>query len=160
MSACENYKNFSLSRINGKEYYFDSKLYYEDNQSLSGVFFADGAYYYYDGQGSRTKVTFKEGWNNFSGHWYYVKNGQLDTSVQGYFFDRHKELITNQFVLLTYQDNRPLIVYVNENGSIVKGWRTIDGERYYFDTNGNLLTGKHVIDGKTYIFKFTDYIYE
>lgn len=45
-------------------------------------------------------------------------------------------------------------IYV-ENGSIAKGWKTIEGARYYFDANGYAMTGAPIIDGKKYVFTET-----
>ncbi len=40
-----------------------------------------------------------------------------------------------------------------QNGSYLKNtWKTIDGDRYYFDSNGYALTGFHTIGSKTYYF--------
>ena len=43
------------------------------------------------------------------------------------------------------------ISYTDENGA-AKGWKDIDGARYYFGEDGYAVTGLQTIDGRTYYF--------
>ena len=50
-----------------------------------------------------------------------------------------------------WQEKDGVWYYLSE-GSVQKGWQTIDGGKYYFDKNGKALTGWKKINGKTYYF--------
>ncbi len=153
--------------VNGKKYYFS---YIAD----TGLYFADGNYYNYNGsKGSRTTARLSEGWNQVNGLWYYVKNGAVqvgDQEINGKFYhfaedgvmlnnclynnngryqylDDNGFAIKNRWMELSYKDlYRKDSEYVAEKElEIVKRW-------YFFDANGFAVVGRQKIDGKSYIF--------
>lgn len=181
----DGYTVAGAQRIDGKEYYFRVADLGKDERGIAvvntaGLFDVNGTLYYYDGNGSRQKVSLKEGWNKLSnGDYCYVKNGKLQRSsavINGktYGFDSATGLmIRNSFCYM--QGNR---YYFNDSGEMVKnGWIKTngnekasygaDGERYdnfgyssfsagyyYADASGHILEGSHVINGKTYYFSY------
>jgi glucan-binding YG repeat protein len=70
-----------------------------------------------------------EGWYPVDGIWYYLCNGQVH---EGFFQDSG-------------------LTYYAENGIPVVGWKTIEGEQYYFGRNGVMHSGLTVIDGVRYL---------
>lgn len=143
--------------IEGKHYYFGYGY-----ESPSGLRFVDGAYYYYDGKGTRTKQNLKEGWNLIAGYWYYVQNGVLmkaqgeysSLKINGtyYWFDDEGRMMTNQLLSMYMGNDEMQFMYLDANGHISTGWKVINNWKYYFDANGHALVGIHVIDGVTYNF--------
>ena len=142
---------YGAQTIGDKYYYFHGGI------SAKGLYYADGAYYSYDGKGGRSKVTLKNGWNLAEGNWYYVSEGKLvktTREIDGvvYYFDSSDgHMRTNTFIQDSYKGEYPRM-YVDANGRIVRGWKLIEGSWYYFDTNGRAVTGTHKINGVTYIF--------
>ena len=150
--------------LNGKfmtgAHVIDGKYYYFINaKKASGIYFVDGNYYRYDTDGNRNIVSLKNGWVKESGNWYYVENGVIQRNCEKYIngaeyqFDGFGRLVCNSWQY-AYENNDYIgrRVYLDENGFLTKGWKTIDGKTYYFDQIGRAVTGKQTIDGKTYYF--------
>ena len=150
--------------LNGKfmtgAHVIDGKYYYFINaKKTSGIYFVDGNYYRYDTDGNRNIVSLKNGWVKESGNWYYVENGVIQRNCEKYIngteyqFDGFGRLVCNSWQYV-YENNDYIgrRVYLDENGFLTKGWKTIDGKTYYFDKIGRAVTGKQTIDGKTYYF--------
>ena len=150
--------------LNGKfmtgAHVIDGKYYYFVNaKKASGIYFVDGNYYRYDTDGNRNIVSLKNGWVKESGNWYYVENGVIQRNCEKYIngteyqFDGFGRLVCNSWQY-AYENNdyTGRRVYLDENGFLTKGWKTIDGKTYYFDQTGRAVTGKQTIDGKTYYF--------
>lgn len=150
--------------LNGKfmtgAHVIDGKYYYFINaKKASGIYFVDGNYYRYDTDGNRNIVSLKNGWVKESGNWYYVENGVIQRNCKKYIngteyqFDGFGRLVCNSWQYV-YENNDYIgrRVYLDENGFLTKGWKTIDGKTYYFDKIGRAVTGKQTIDGKTYYF--------
>lgn len=172
-------------RIGGKVYCFnaDGTL-----KQLSGIALASGGYRYYYDPATGEMGT---GWVHYGVNDYYFnpKTGRAFTgwhTIDGkkYYFNSYGQLAKNRFVAKTY--------YVNDKGQRVygwytagektyyldpktgvvakKGWKTIEGKKYYFnadfslarntwindnqylDENGQYVSGWREIDGKTYYF--------
>ena len=139
--------------INGKYYLF------VDRYSISGVGEEDGVYYYFDGNGNRTRQNMVQGWNKVHDEWYYMDDeGNLlkNTSKQSgnafYCFDSSGKMVTNR--LETVHSYTELhYAYYGADGTPVRNcWKTFEDETYYFDANGWAVTGVQHIDGKKYVF--------
>ncbi|NLK01720.1 MAG: hypothetical protein GX314_01455 [Clostridiaceae bacterium] len=91
----------------------------------------DGAWYYYDQDGS-----FHHGWLPYNGKWYYLENGYMCTGIRnidGYYWWRF-----------------------NDEGHLVAkaGWVEEYGFKYYFDHNGKGLNDWLLYDGKWYYISY------
>ena len=138
-----NYLLTGISTINGKKYFFDSdgllqtgwikagsNWYYTDTsgEPAEGLFEIEGKKYYFD-----SETGLKKGW---------VKLGTIR-----YFFSVEpipqecylvcEVLPKSGWVEMTNGDK----CYAGVGGSVVAGWQTIDGQKYYFDSYGILRTG-------------------
>lgn len=75
----------------------------------------------------------RNGWFEKNGKKYYFINGVKQTGMQK---------IDNSWY------------YFRSGGSMVTGWLTLDGDRYFFSLKtGKRLTGKEIIDGNVYFFR-------
>ncbi|MBO4702031.1 MAG: hypothetical protein J5625_05130 [Lachnospiraceae bacterium] len=135
----------------------NGKLYYGYSDSGRSEYeFINGKIYQFDTKTGAFKnvVNKYNGWLQAGSDWYYFENGNV---VQGmktiskatYAFDNSGRLMKNR---IAYFDDE--CYYVNSEGIIdtTPGFRTVDGQLYYFDKNGRALTGIQVINGKTYYF--------
>ena len=138
----------------------DGKYYLlTDGASVTGIDWMDGAYYYFDGQGNRTAVNLKTGWNKIHNGWYYVdtdgtlvKDSFKQIGNTFYSFDYVTGKMLTNSMHDVYMDGTHL-VYFGADGTPVRNcWKTISGKKYYFDANGWTVTGTQTINGKTYIF--------
>lgn len=140
----------------GKEYYLNAS-------NTKGLVLVDGNYYSYDGNGSRTKINIKNGWNHIGDQWIYSKNGDFPDgiiSINGeIYFLKNGIMQTNAFCALWYD----VAAYFGADGKIVKNqWITINGEKRYATSSGKIAVGVWKIGGKTYYFgEFIncDYLY-
>lgn len=153
------------SKIDGKDYYFDPFGFIprevggtggNTEKVYKGI---NGLYYYFDGKGNKKQITFKDGWNQYNGEWYYVGDitsyGLEKVNNVYYSFDNVGKMLTNQLVFdKTYSSDYTydIFYYVDENGNLAKGWRYINNQWYYFGDNYQAVTGIRNIDGKEYIF--------
>ncbi len=135
----------------------NGKLYYGYSDSGRSEYeFIDGKIYQFDTKTGAFKnvVNKYNGWLQAGSDWYYFENGNV---VQGmktiskatYAFDNSGRLMKNR--IAEFDGER---YYVNSEGIIdtTPGFRTVDGQLYYFDKNGRALTGIQVLNGKTYYF--------
>lgn len=138
--------------INGKYYLF------VDRYSISGVGEEDGVYYYFDGNGNRTRQNMVQGWNKVHDEWYYMddegnllKNTSKQIGNAFYCFDSSGKMVTNQLETVYSTDIH--YAYYGADGTPVRNcWKTFEDETYYLDANGWAVTGVQHIDGKTYVF--------
>lgn len=146
-----------LQTIGGKQYFFE-----EDHALIYGytVFDYNGKYYWLNADGS-VRAELKEGWNEISGKWYYLQNGNLlrntllwdknDVAVFG--FGSDYAMCTNG-VKWAYSD-----YYIfDAEGHILTGWQKVDGEWYYanpeYSGNPYIFTdGVYYINDKPYVFE-------
>lgn len=153
---CGGFEQRGAHTINGKYYMFINA-----QRAEKGLFFVDGAYYAYDGNGSRSKVTLSEGWNKVYDDWYYVVQGKVcigsermigirNINGKEYYFDDYGRMRKNELVKAIWDYNH--YKYLGSDGMPITGWKMIDNNWYYFDSNGSSLSGKHTINGKTYFF--------
>lgn len=134
--------------INGKNYYFKNGVVSE------GLYFADGNYYLYQKNGTRTKKTISEGWNQEGKSWYY-KNADGSLSANGiqkigqsyYEFAEDGKMLTNTFTGEHF--------YQEDGSMLCSSWKKINGNWYYFDQNGDKVVGTMKINGKNYLFDGT-----
>ncbi|MEY8258369.1 hypothetical protein AAK706_11630 [Erysipelotrichaceae bacterium 66-17] len=172
------YGAYGPSKIDGKDYFFNNARYVyfgvggigatgplDGTQSnIKKVYKSiNGSFYYFDGKGNKKQISFKDGWNQYNGEWYYVgnsKNNGLEKINNVYYsFDNVGKMLTNQLV---YDNNYAsdyniynAVYFVDENGNLAKGWRYVNNQWYYFGDNYKAVTGIRKIDGKEYVF--TDY---
>ena len=163
-----SYAKDCLLKINGKTYCFSKNGYRQ-----SGWKKLEGDYYYFGKQsegylyrlrwlklGKQTYFLKKSGkraigWLTWQGKKYYFnQKGQrlsgwqtiqkkkyyLGTASQGYLYRNR---------LFTY---KKYTFYLQNNGAVATGWKTVSGNRYYFLANGRAATGKRTINGETCYF--------
>ena len=163
-----SYAKDCLLNINGKTYWFSKNGYRQ-----SGWKKLEGDYYYFGKQsegylyqlrwlklGKQTYFLKKSGkratgWLTWQGKKYYFnQKGQrlsgwqtiqkkkyyLGTASQGYLYRNR---------LFTY---KKYTFYLQNNGAVATGWKTVSGNRYYFLANGRAATGKRTINGETCYF--------
>ena len=131
--------------IGGKKYFFDPKY-----AMVTGNVRIDGVVYTFDKNGvckgksetaaasrtidtttmtstttTTTKKSGKTGWEEKDGKWYYYKNGSM---------------LKNSWLTLGSTSAKRTF-YLNQNGVMQTGWKTINGYRYYFNSEGVRQTG-------------------
>lgn len=144
-------------------YSYNGQYYYGGyySSTLWCVAQVDGKIYDYRGEeGIRNELKFKEGWNEYSGMWFYVQNGVL---AKGWkmidnkwcFFDEVTSALATNAVVYSFEDVMlaPGAHATDANGYlIVNGWFDGWGSWMYFGADGVMVTGKQTINGKTYQF--------
>lgn len=88
-----------------------------------------GQTYYFD-----SKYHLTTGWMKINNEWRYFETA--DTPEDSYEIGYEKK---DGWVILSDGSGRKS--YINTKNSLIKGWQTIDGKRYYFDQDGFLKTG-------------------
>jgi hypothetical protein len=71
-------------------------------------------------KGIEAKADITNGWNNYSGNWYYYENGEVKS---GWFVDNGKWYVAD------------------ENGVMKMGWYNAGGEWYFLGSDGSMKTG-------------------
>lgn len=156
-------------KIDGKDYYFENKIYLS-RPTGGGIGIGentpivykdlDGSYYYFNGKGNKEKLTFKDGWNQYKGEWYYkgdfVSNYLTKINGSYYVFGAFGKMVTNHLVwdsiYSDYSSNGQTIYYVDGNGNLAKGWQYVNNNWYYFGDDYKAVKGIRKIDGKEYCF--------
>lgn len=138
-------------QMNGKYYYFNY------GKSLDGLFNLAGTWYYYDGKGSRTKVTLKNGINNIHGGLLYYNGGaSVDSGMikinGSYYYSYSNGILATGAIMGYHYDSASIWKYAGDDGKLVQGWKLIDGYWYFFDDHYNSVTGIQTINGKQYVF--------
>jgi glucan-binding YG repeat protein len=130
--------------IDGQQYHFDEngimhsvgwveetgrkRYLLEDGSHLQGVQKIGDKLYAFDSEGYMLT-----GWIMSGGNYRYAKeDGVICTGM--------------------YKFNEKFVYFDPNDGSMQKGWQTINGFQYYFDENGIMATGTQIIDGVTYEF--------
>ena len=113
-------------KIGSYVYCFDKDGVMQKNTIVDG--------YGYNGNGYRVS-----GWQKINNEWHYFAVTNMKDP------DTWKEVSSKRdgyWVTLTYSEEREETYYFRNNASLVKGWQTIDGKRYYFEPKtGVLQTG-------------------
>lgn len=155
-------------KINGKWYYFsdehyavtgwlnnNGKIYYCSPEMVTGDFVYEQKLYVFDANGILQEQIKKDnGWLQRGGKWYYFRNGLLCTNgiytINGKDYGFSGGVLQKNTVVYSAGD----YYYVDGDGVISRtsGWRTVDGERYYFGADGKAVYGVQKIDGKIYYF--------
>jgi len=119
----------------------------------------------------------KNGWIQESGKWYYYKNdvkqtGWLQDGPTWYYLDSNGVMVTGEYKIgnathkfnssgawlgeVTQQTGKHGWVqenskwYYYQNGTMVKGWKAVDGTWYYFKADGVMATGWIQVDSVWY----------
>lgn len=127
------------------EYYFIT----QENGKQTGAFKLDDNSYIFDSYGVQQKGLF-----SFEDKWYYGgESGKLasgETEIDGvpYFFAEDGTMLGG------WQTGSDGITrrYDSEDGKIVKGWISEEGQEYYSDAEKGRLTGLQTLNGKQYYF--------
>jgi glucan-binding YG repeat protein len=149
-----------IATSNGNIYYFDGA-----NGSISGLATVDGVVhnflsdttaskscikiidsvgYYFDANGEQ-RCGFIT--NNGYEYYFYPNGGYASKTSEKNAISEELDSAEDGFVTVSG------VTYYKEYGSLVKGFRTIDGDVYYFaEDNGEMLTGLRTIDGDCYYF--------
>lgn len=153
------YKNkkyyFSKSGILQKKKWLSSKTYYASGSGtlITGLAAIKGDLYYFNKNTCKkmTKVFVKIG----SDKYYFQADGTAAKNVwvktnknKYYYFQSTGKMAVNTWVGNYYVDS------TGARTNTVKdvGWKTVNGNKYYFDTNGKMLTGLQQIESATYYF--------
>lgn len=109
-----------------------------------------------------------QGWCQIDGKWYFFGNQSSDSSREyiwgydlktdniltykgkDYYLDKDGVLQTGFYYRRNIEYFMPC--YSEPDGSIVSGWKTIDGKKYYVFEDGSIVTGFHIFDGYNYFF--------
>ena len=94
--------------------------------------------YYFDGNYRLTT-----GWIKLSNVWRFFDNSEK-------YVDCHEITYTKEDGWLTLNEENARKSYVNTFNSILKGWQTISGQRYYFDSVGMMVTGEFKVGNYYY----------
>ena len=154
-----------LIRVSGKTYYFTSRWYavkgfhrvngrllFTDARGLvcrpAGLVIQAGRRYYFDPKTGKKRT----GWTKIGSYEYYFSrvNGRALTgwrTVQGkkYYFNSRGIMLYNRWIGPNY--------YVDDDGSMHKGWLKLGDETYYLDEKtGRMKKGFVTVEGKTYYF--------
>ena len=106
-----------------------------DGSIVTGWKEIDGQQYYFD----------EQGWMCFQS--VEIINGKR------YLFLKSGTLASEGWQKFIYNDGDYQYYYTNPDGTIVTGWKEIDGHQYYFDDSGIMYwNGPNEVDGKYYFF--------
>ena len=138
-----------FQEVNGKTYFFsrDTTRY---GVMRTGQFQVNGDYYLFLPTGEMAEGIVEYGYNK-----YYAKNGIIQVGFQEvngktYFFSQD----TTRYGVMRYgwiQYNQ-YRYYLNADGTMVTGYKNIDGRDYTFDSQGRMDTGFVTINGNTYYY--------
>lgn len=142
----------------GKRYYLDSN----GNKTIGWLkiekFVGDAKYYYFNSDGF-----LQTGWFEVDGKTYYADSskdaGYICTGIKNidnklYSFNENGVLITDQGLHTNNEKFTENKYYINEEGCLDTGWKTIGSTTYYFTKDGYAAKGmvKPDNDDKTYYF--------
>ena len=132
--------------INGKKYFFMPEGY-----MMTGWISFGSTRYYLDKNG-----VMQTGWQTIDGKRYffmpegYMMRGWISFGKTRYYLDSNGVMVTGKQVIdgttYTFASDGKLIVESK------RGWKTVNGKKYYYNENGVAVTGWQTIDGKKYFF--------
>ena len=132
--------------INGKKYFFMPEGY-----MMTGWISFGSTRYYLDKNG-----VMQTGWQTINGKRYffmpegYMMRGWISFGQTRYYLDSNGVMVTGKQVIdgttYTFASDGKLIVESK------RGWKTVNGKKYYYNKNGVAVTGWQTIDGKKYFF--------
>ena len=132
--------------INGKKYFFMPEGY-----MMTGWISFGSTRYYLDKNG-----VMQTGWQTIDGKRYffmpegYMMRGWISFGQTRYYLDSNGVMVTGKQVIdgttYTFASDGKLIVESK------RGWKTVNGKKYYYNENGVAVTGWQTIDGKKYFF--------
>ncbi len=107
-------------KIGNYWYYFDP----ENHGAMAVGYIRDkeGDGYYYNAKGIR-----QTGWQKTDGQWRYFDPSDAR--------ERQVEVDENYWATITFETGTER-AFIRNGNSVLKGWQTINGKRYYFDANG------------------------
>ena len=132
---------------------FGSTKYYlaSDGKMVRGWQTIDGKRYYFNDDG-----VMQTGWQTIDGKRYffmpegYMMRGWISFGKTRYYLDSNGVMVTGKQVIdgttYTFASDGKLIVESK------RGWKTVNGKKYYYNENGVAVTGWQTIDGKKYFF--------
>ena len=145
------YRVTGWQTFDGERYYFQ-----DDCSAVVNDWYQDGNYYYYaDEKGRMVRneaVSVTDEQTGETATYYFDNNYRLATGWikvgdKWRFFDNKDNYLecheidyaeNNGWMTLSESEGRKS--YVNASGTLLKGWQTIDGQRYYFDNHGIMET--------------------
>ncbi|MBO5159491.1 MAG: leucine-rich repeat protein [Lachnospiraceae bacterium] len=175
-------------RLTGWQTFDGQRYYFQDDCSAVIGWYWDGTYWYYaDANGCMVKDAQKigehtyyfdnnyrltTGWVKIDNEWRYFAPAADHTECFELTYEGYDGTVNNWAMLSNGKKS-----YINTKSGILKGWQTIDGQRYYFDNSGIMQTGWFqvsnywyyaeqdgsaakgikVIDGETYLFHTSAY---
>ena len=155
---------------NGKIYY------YEKGEKVKGFQEIDGETYFFSEvnnilktglqkqNGDITKMFYLNedgsvyhGWKEINGETYYFGNnhyavrGFQEIDGKTYFFSEVNNILKTG--LQKQNGDITKMFYLNEDGSVYHGWKTIENKKYYFNANNFAINGMQEIEGQKYYFE-------
>ena len=132
--------------IDGKRYFFMPEGY----MMRGWISFGQTKYYL------STDGVMQTGWQTIDGKRYffmpegYMMRGWISFGKTRYYLDSNGVMVTGKQVIdgttYTFASDGKLIVESK------RGWKTVNGKKYYYNENGVAVTGWQTIDGKKYFF--------
>ncbi|MFC3931856.1 KxYKxGKxW signal peptide domain-containing protein [Streptococcus dentapri] len=165
--------------IDGKTYYFDNTVL---TKGYNFTIDPDNTYYFDDETGEMwTNRWYLNGGSNIITHWYYfgadgkAVKGYQTIDGKNYYFrpngiqlkgigtdadgkviqtdSNSGEVINKEFKPSTFYENDNHWYYIDPDGKLAEGWRTIDGKKMYFNYGGAQVKGYLInINGQNYYF--------
>lgn len=130
------------AEIEHRTYYFS-----EEGQAVKGWLYVNGKPMYFDEKTGEALTGEKE----VSGTTYnFGVNGEVQTGWQedGKYYDSHGFEVTNTVVKEDGVEKT-----IDEKGTLLSGWQTIDKVKYYYLQDGTKATGETTIGKKKYFFQ-------
>ena len=128
--------------------------YVENGKYVTGWKKIGNEYYYFASNGDM-----QTGWRKSGNTWYYCNphmytDGAYRIDGKFYYFDRSGAMKTGPWIKNEYTVNGSKYVtwyYANSDGTLVEGWKEINGKTYYFRP-AMVANGVYEIDGTQYSF--------
>lgn len=139
----QNEQNSRAEEKKGWEYNENGVSYYENNKMVKGFKMIKGIRYYFDEKGS-----LKTGYQKINNKPYYLGSFSINDAVNGTVEKQETGLVN----ISDRATGKEGYVFVEDNLSLAIGWRSSDGNKYYFDSEGFLPIGWKEIEGKWYYF--------
>ena len=145
-----------ITTVGSKQYYF----YYDGRMAVSCVISEGGKAYTANSSGVLSAA--KDGWNEVSGHWYYVTNGTVITNkvtkIGSYYygFDYNGRMYDDTIFDIYDNESDDWVYYCAKEGGklYVEEWLQRGSYWYYYGAGGKAPRGLTTVGSKQYLFSY------